>query len=212
MPPLPLVPYTYRVAVTGIDGGQPWANIFHLKASSDVALSSGDMVTLAGDVLTAFETNIYPVSSDSFGVREVEVVPLSSVSRPVGVASSSGVGALSGQPAPSSVARLVSWKINRRFRGGHPRTYFAGALASQLDAATSQVIDTTPYANFISAVNGFFVDMNSISVGGLSFEMAMVSYYAAGALRTTPLVDVINDFEAEQKIATQRRRLIRSHS
>jgi hypothetical protein len=123
-------------------------------------------------------------------------------------------GGRTGDFAPSSAAVLASWTINRRYRGGHPRSYFPFGTAGTYASGSSKFWDPTFIASVETRLNTFIGAVSGKTVSATTFESFVnVSYYDKNSFptppyrRTTPVVDAITAVTVKQRICSQRRRL-----
>lgn len=122
-------------------------------------------------------------------------------------------GSSGSQPMPASAAAILSWRLAKRYRGGHPRTYLAGqvvgSMMNEVEWLSAFVTDKQTRANnFLTGVNALTPSpFTSVTLG-------VLSYFAAGGSETKPPTyldpPVFRPFTsviAKPGIATQRRRL-----
>lgn len=204
MPNLPPVASVVRVRVSGLINQTPWANILHIRYSGSPPASAdlnGLNSTVAGAYATEFCQLMNPVSV----VRNVDSWDLSS---PAGASASAAVnhpGTRAGPAWTNDVATCISWKVNYRWRGGHPRTYLPGpttsdVTAGRLWASTFETLAETSASDFLSIINV------ATMLGG-PLSLVAVRYYSGGALLETPLVLPIVGSTVHSRVDTQRRRL-----
>lgn len=217
MPALPPVPQVLKVIVQGnTSEATPltWANVLHF-AYSGAAPSPATCVTIATDVQNAWQGHVAPLCPIPTVHNLCEVIDLTSTTAGSGVATASHAGTRGDDEIPANAACLVVYPINRRYRGGHPRSYLlVGGNADFLDAAHWSAAFTTEVTNAWKAFLGQIV---GLSVAGTTINNAVnVSYYSGKqangkpALRPGgPITDIINVSLcfAEQQMASQRRRI-----
>lgn len=208
MPVFPAIGGVVRIAFEGVQANQPWVNTLHMNHSDGVQTQES-VDTVAAEVGTKFETAIYPVCSNEFGLLRCVVTQLDSVTAPQGTASFSGAGALTGGLAPLSTARVVKETIPRRYRGGHPRFYLGGTRQSDVEAANGRQLTSAAQAAGQTAVGSFLADLNATTVAGQTYQVVCVHYFSKHALLTAPIVDVVSAFSLDAILGTQRRRLQR---
>lgn len=204
MPPLPPVPGVVKIRISGTFTGGTWANIFHVGTATG-PITHADLVNLDSE-LNAL-ANVY--TND--GSMEIEGTlaeywDLTSDSGATASISKSWPGSREGDANPGSACVVTSWPITRRYRGGHPRTYWpigsVGVRADQQSwdtAFTAQVL--ADVSAFVEAVHGF-----EFSSGGTG-NLGAVSYVNAGAPRAVPLFEPFNGVVVRGRICSQRRRL-----
>lgn len=150
----------------------------------------------------------------------VKVTDLSSSSGGVGEHSQSTAGTGNVASLPGGTSVLVNYLINRRYRGGKPRSYFP--WGSETEMATRQSWVGTFITDCTSALTTYFAAVIGLVVGGTTLTSHVnVSYYEGFTvvtnpvtgrsrnvpkLRTTPVVDDILSWSVSAKPGSQRRR------
>lgn len=206
--PLPPVPHVVKLQYTGNIGGTPFANIFHFGYAA-TAPSSADLDTACADqMLTSgpWGGDIAPLLSTDISLTAVTAEDLTSSTSAVGSASGSLPGLSGGNILAASTCVLAKHLISRRYRGGHPRTYFPPS--DQTHLATPNSWTTSWISNWQTNVAAFFADIASLMPSASApWIHVNVSYFSGGAMRVTPVVDPITGSVVETKVATQRRRI-----
>lgn len=117
-------------------------------------------------------------------------------------------GAVTGTITPASAAICISWRVQQRYRGGHPRTYLTGQTSENM--FSSQRWTTGWAQSYQSEANAFHAAVNAHAGGGLGdVHLGTVSFVLDGAWRSPP---VFRDFtptaaSVDVRIDSQRRRL-----
>lgn len=214
MPPRPSVPNVVQVVIKGnLGAAHAWVNKLFVSyvGGPPTAL---DLITYAGNISDAWQANLTPLQHIASAFTEVEVTDLSSDMGNVGTSSSDTPGTRTGGLLPGSTACLLSWRIGRHYRGGHPRTYLAvGTDTDLLTQATWLAIFTTA----VSTAVGVLQDTMLSTAGGFApAEHVNVSYFGGlppvgghSVHRVVPVVDVITAgaFTVSPNLASQRRRI-----
>jgi len=206
MPALPDSPFTVRIKFTGTYGAAKWNVLQHVGHSSP-GLTTADLNTFAGAVRGIWNTNFAPLMNTNVTMQSVECVDISNTSGAVGTNNTASIGSRSGTTAlPASVALVLSWKIARRFKGGHPRTYLPGMLGADTVSLTQW---TGAYLTLaLAAGEAYRVGINGLSLAGSTgVYLACLSYYTGGALRPVPRIDAISACQVHTRVDSQRRRL-----
>lgn len=204
MPALPAVANVVLVRVKGTYGGQPWNAIFHLQYSGG-APTVADLNSIGTSIGTAWSANLASLHVAGVIVTGVDLADLTSQAAATTTVTLNIPGTRAGTNFPSSVATVVSWNINRRYRGGHPRTYFPfGVVADALTVRTWTTAFTTAVQ---TGANAFRTALNALSVSGTTYKMVCVSYILDHEIRTTPIPFTITGNVTHGRIDTQRRRL-----
>lgn len=218
VPPFPASPCV-RVALDYLATDSTEAGSRFYLSYSGAAPSAGNCVTLAGDIATAWNTDLASLVSSEFSLVNVDVQDLATETGAHGAATVSHPGTMSGEGEPSQVATNVEFNISRRYRGGKPRMYLpAPSNSAQLDQAHWT-------DDFVGDVNtgmaAFFTAIGALSVGSMG-DLAHVSlsYYnmfknvtnssgrtrAAPTYRDTALVDPVTGYSCKGLMGSQRRR------
>lgn len=220
MPARPPVPNVLRMTLTHTRGGDNDIVVgLYWYYASGVPTASG-MTALASEVASSWSNRFAPLMVSSGSLTAVTCMDLASASGAVGEWAGSEAGTRSGSGLAAGTAALLNYHINRRYRGGKPRSYWPFAVEADLEtgqtwtAAFASAL-TTAWSNFASDI---------ISYGGASVPItqhANVSYYEGftsvqnpvtlrwknvSKLRAAPVVDYTVGATASIVVASQRRR------
>ena len=220
MPALPNVASTLRVTLKyALTDSDPDVINRIFVSYSGSAPTDAELATFAGAVADAWDTNLASLYNEETALQEVLVEDLTSDTASVGNAVVEIVGTRSGAALTAGVAVVISEKIARRYRGGHPRVYLGAAIAS--DIATSNEWNTdfltamaTGWDNFIVAVKAAgWSGAGTLTPVNVSYYSGFTNHtYPSGrvrpipTLRGTPLTDPILTYAVNIKCASQRRR------
>lgn len=222
MPALPAVPQVIR-------------NVLHFTLEEDLhaivrffilydgsAPSNSDMATYAANVGVAFDVNLASLMSTQYHCTQCVSTDLTSDTSGEGEDTFDSPGTRSGTTIPASLAALEKLHVNRRYRGGHPRTYWPfGVAADQADAQTWDAGFLTDQATAFALWNSAILSLTPGSAATVG--QVNVSYYKGFTVHTgvtgrarnvptpraTPVIDRITDFSWPAGMASQRRRLLR---
>jgi hypothetical protein len=209
MPPLPVVADVLKFEMLWTQAGIPAANILHAKYTGGPP-TAADVAAFCLDLDDAWWVNPvkedYPASTVYVGSRGTDLASSTGATaeHSVGTAGTATDSAISAQ-----ACILVNYEITRRYRGGHPRTYFPpaawGGLASPSSWDSGILSDIS---GGVAAIEGVFstATHGSTTLAGL----VNVSYRTAGAPRVTPVVDPVTGYVVSGIVRTQRRRLTAS--
>jgi hypothetical protein len=206
-----------KLDYTNSDGSLAGSRFFLSYSGS--APSAANCATLAGDIGTAWESDISGLVSGEWSLTEVDVEDIATLYGLSGTSNTSHAGARTGTLLPAQVAANVEFDIARRYRGGKPRIFWpAGTDGDLADQAHWT-------SGFITSLNtgtaGFFTAIAALSVGSMgTLEHVNLSYYymftnvtnssgrtrAAPKYRDTALVDPITGYSAKGLLGSQRRR------
>lgn len=220
MAALPPVSKVLRVAVpqSMTDEAKPLLNRYFLSYTG-TAPTDAELHTFADAIMATWVTYMAGLQPDDCVAGPVQVEDLTSATSAVGVGSNVAAGTRGATGFPVGVATCLSFKIARRYRGGHPRMYlYAGEPADQ---ATPNTWSSTYLAAVDLAASDFFsTHLASGWSGAGSLEHVNVSYYEgftnhtypSGRVRPiptprgTPLVDTIVAWETNTNICSMRKR------
>jgi hypothetical protein len=206
MAALPPVPGVIKLEFLWSQSGIPAANIFHAGYSGGPP-TAADLATFGAAAGAAFwggsTLGLFPSTLELVGVKATDLASDSGAVAEVPIGTS-GTG--TGGECPAQAAVLVNYSISRRYRGGHPRTYFPPfevtnlASPSEWSAGATTDLDTAIAALF-SYADGVVLD--SFTGTGL----VCVSYELAKVPRDDPLVEPIAGWVVNPILGTQRRRV-----
>ena len=169
---------------------------------------------LTSDVQAPWETLLEAEGSTDLSAVSIEAQDLGSPTGGSATVTPTAVGARTGDFAPASACVVCSWEINRRYRGGHPRTYFPFGTAGTYESGSAKLWYTGFIAACQTAIGTFKSAIEGTSTAGTDFTtLVSVSYYdrvinpVAPYRRTDPVVDPVVALTVKQRICTQRRRL-----
>lgn len=221
MPALPSVPKVLRTAFHwAVDADLVGLSRIFLEYSG-VAPTAAQLVTLADVFMTSFGTNIAEWFTPNNGLESVEMMDLSSPTGAIGLSDSAAVpGTRTGAPLPAATSVLINYGLDRRYRGGHPRTYVPALVATDLDDA--QLWDSATLGDFLTAWTTFAESaVGSEWSGGGTITNVNVSFFEGFTpvqnpitlryrnvpkVRTTPLIDIVATMTANPAPCFQRRR------
>lgn len=219
MPALPPVPNVVRFTLTqSLSEDVDVVNKFYIRYTH-AAPTNAELVTWAGTTLADWETHMAPQLSHQLTLTEVTIEDLTSATSAVGSAVGTEAGTDPGESLPGGSAFVIQEHIARRYRGGHPRIYLAGIPNTKLFDLQSW--DPTWRDATAVAWRDFVADVIAHDpVTGGGDQAVNVSYYhgftnvtypsgrvrPVPTLRSSPVVDVINGYGANPKVASQRRR------
>lgn len=207
MPALKPVPNTARVVVNMTLSGLPIVNVFHYtKVTPVTPFTQAEIDNLASVFRTSFSTAFMPNLNVALILGVVTATDLSSDIGVVGSSTGSTAGGNAGNPHPANVALCVTWRINRHYRGGHPRSYLAGTNSTH--AQTVNTWAGTTVTNFTTAATTFRTSVNAwTGTTGATGALVAVHRKKDNVDYATPLISVITGATVGPRIDSQRRRL-----
>lgn len=220
MPALPNVAAVLRVQLQGHVGiDADWITRFYLSYTG-TAPTSAQLNSLAGVIRAAWGTNVKALLPASAGLDSVTIQDLTSLTSAIGIDTTGIVGTRAGSLIPGGTSMVVSYRIARRYKGGHPRGYWVMGVSADLGDAQQWAGAFLTAAQ--TAIDAFFAAaIGTPWTGGGTLAHVNVSYYHGftvhtnpttgrarnvPTLRGTPVVDAVTSRVAQDNIGTQRRR------
>jgi hypothetical protein len=214
MPALPSVPQVVKVIISSTRSDANVENILHVHYSGSVPDSATLSTWLSTIVEPATATLFNDEGSTDLKGVEIEAIDLSSPTGASATVTFTATGVRTGDFAPASACVISSWEIIRRYRGGHPRTYWPFGTAGTYAATSSKLWDPGFIADVSLKLNTWTNLMTSGTVGSTTFDLLVNVSYIDKAInpvppyrRTTPVVDTLISHVEKQRICSQRRRL-----
>ena len=199
------VPGVVLVRLKGLVGTQPWNNIYHLQYTGS-APSVADLQAVGTAIHNAWSTNFAPLAFTNVSLQGSDLADLTSPLASQVSNTFTFTGTRTGTALPNSTACVVSWQINVRYRGGHPRTYLTAGVAADIQAGGR--LWTSAFVTSVNnAATAFRTALNSIAVSGSTYKMVSVSRTLDGAPRAQGVPYTINTNSVHGRVDTQRRRL-----
>jgi hypothetical protein len=197
-----------RVAIAGTNLTPAWANIFWFQLATSSTISQADLDAWLVLVANQYKTNFAPRQTSNIGYKQATAtlfVPGGSVLQSSSVMTGAGTNA-GGNLADSSGCAVISWLTGVYWRGGKPRSYFAGIPTT--DVSGSNILSGGAITNWQTAGNNFRTACNAFTQGTItSTLLGFVSFNSGNAPRTTPIFFSFNAAKVHPRLGTQRRRL-----
>jgi hypothetical protein len=210
VPPLPPVADVFRWEMLGTYEDAHWANVFHVGYSFTGVPTQTDIDNVNEALKDVFDTNITALMTAACASTQSILTDLTSSTGLRSEVTETVAGSVTtGNQLPASMAIGVSWPIARRYRGGHPRSYFVASTDTYARAASSKLISTGGIASWEAGALGLFSGVpGAVSGAYLSLALGAVSYRTANAPRVTPLWEPFTGTGVvHPRFDTQRRRL-----
>jgi len=221
MPALPSFTGGLRVAYKWIVGSDPVALTRTFLTYSGVAPTAADLITLADVFVTSFNTYLKDKFGGGNGLDQVEITDLSSPTGAVGESTTGPImGTEAGDLLPAATCVLINYGLDRRYRGGHPRSYVPAFTTDDLNTEQSWL--GASLTGFIPAWTDFIESaVGSMWAGGGTPTNVNVSYFEGFTavqnpitlrwrnvpkVRTTPVVDTVATITANPAPCFQTRR------
>lgn len=192
------------IVIGGGIGAGKWNNIFHAQYSGQ-APSVAQLNTLATTLTTSWTTNFAPLVNTGVSLTQVDLADLTNPAASATKTTQNVTGTRTGSPLSGQAAAVISWQINVRYRGGHPRTYVPGPVNTDL---TNASLWTTPYKTaLLAAANAWRTTINGLTTGATTYQMVAVSFRTNNLPRPTGVPYTINSAVIHGRVDTQRHRL-----
>lgn len=176
MAELPLVPFGLKLKLTyTISTDTVNVNTIHFKWNG-IAPDNTAMIAWVGQVATSWTTNCAPLCHPSVSLTETRANDMSKADGGLGVNTGVHAGTRAGTALPAGTCALANYTIQRRYRGGKPRTYLPFGI--ELDILDGQHWKTTSIASFQTGWQTFCNSIASTPPAGITgMSLAQVSYY-----------------------------------
>lgn len=219
MPPLPDVNKCLRLAFVGSYG--PDLDVVNriFMEYSGTPPTNLDLDSLAAACCIAWGSFISPMQSPAYVLESCSIEDLSSSLAATGAHAVATTGTRGGGALPNDVCGVMQNRIQRRYRGGHCRTYLA--VGTLTDLANNNTWNAgfiaamvTAWEDFIAAVSGdvwlaggtlFQVNVSYFS-GFTNVLYPSGRYRAVPTRRVLPLLDGISSYSLNPHLGSQRRR------
>jgi hypothetical protein len=221
MPPLPSPGKVVRIEYFLDIGTDTFGKCRRYFGYTGTVPTVTDMLTLAGSVRVSFTNHLAGLLFTGSSLLETKCTDLSSSSGAVGIDPTAVAGTRAGTKPTGATCTLVSYETARRFRGGHPRTYWPFGVED--DLLDEQHWSAAYVAVAQTAVNNDNADIiAAVWAGGASLGPVNVSFYegftnvsgptgrmrARSNVRLAPVVDPVSSLIVRTGIAAQRKRLL----
>lgn len=223
MAPLPDVSGALRARLLFTIGGKADQGLRVFYAYTGGVPNLAAVTAFANALMGDAVTNLPAVMHPNVVFTGVEMTDLSSPLGAVYTATTDTPGTEDGDPLPAGSAVIAAYQIARRYRGGHPRSYWplgtAADLTSDQDFASGSVTD---FYNAIQPVLASIVGLSSGSTtvsgqinvsyfeGFTSVENPLTHRYRnVPTLRPTPVQDGVEDIIIRAQVGSMRKRRIK---
>jgi hypothetical protein len=181
--------------------------------------ANADLNTWLAAVQAAWISDLQSYISADVTLDELTATDLTSPTAGIGSKLVNANGLRGGPPVPAGTAFLFNYEIQRRYRGGKPRTYVPLGVSS--DVLDGQDWTSTFHANALSGWTAFIAGCKAAPMGAATIsDQVNVGYYhgftvfmtPSGRAKNistplaTPHVDPVVAITAGTRFASQRRR------
>lgn len=208
MPPVPGIANLVQILVKEQWAtGENVANSLHMSSSNGGPYSVGDLTVLAAAVQNQWATHMSPLQSADLTLEEVVAIDRSVEDGNHGIDNTTQVGGQAAAPLGLNTSVLMQWSDSAHYRGGHPRTYVAGATNdATTDGAHLTAAAKTAWGDaWASFLTGVLAGGPYGSIRPLTWVAA--HYQRKGVVGFVPNFSVITSLGPASLLATQRRRL-----
>lgn len=207
---LPPVPGTAKIVIKQSLAGVNVFNVMHAFTSSGQPATANDLTNLATAIRASWVANVIPLQVAQLALTDVTCTDLSSDTGPEATITGNTPGTAAATALPANVAICWSWKISRRYRGGHPRTYIGGIPSSVLSNANT--IIPSVQTQHIAAGTALRQAVNGAQTATGNWGLCVVHYRRAKVILPVPLTSVVNGVGVDTRLDSQRRRLGRDRN
>lgn len=212
MPPLPPADHVVRIKIVGQLSNQPWNSIQYAKFTGAQPDSAALATTASAIKATAFQPILNMMGTAST-IISVELTDLTNDTGAQGISSTTPTaGTRPGTVNPNQVCGVASYKIARRYRGGHPRSYWPIGVQSDITQGNRWTTTFIPLA--LNAVVAWVGNINTTNLNGAPLQHVCLSYYTRdpnnpghSILRPVPIPFPTQTVQFHSRVDTQRRRL-----
>lgn len=200
-----ITPPTVRVSFEQTFTDINVANVFWLSVSPDVS-EPVDLADFSSSLSAAYQAHILPLQTSELSLVSVKSLYYGPAGEFSGESVGTHAGGNSESPLPQDSALVASWQIARTYRGGHPRSYFAGLCYTDIyDTTKWQPSRITVWQAALAAFN---TAVNAISSADFSsVTLGTQSRSTGGFPRTDSLFERYLGVSVQPRICSQRRRL-----
>lgn len=224
MPPLPSVPKVIKLDLVWKVGEDLTALVRQFWQYTGTAPSTANLTSMLDSISSSSTTELAPLYNSGNELTQLEAVDLSSPTSAQAIVAAAVTGTRSGSSLSADACMVVGNVINRRYRGGHSRSYWP--FGTVTDLASAQSWSTGFTGPVLTNLNAWGADVAaSVWSGGGALDQVNVSFFEGfvavenpithryrnvPTVRATPLVDLVIDIVPRIRIGSQRRRLGKS--
>jgi hypothetical protein len=179
----------------------------YLKLTDDGTQTAADLKSVVDAAVAAFGLRFKAACPSTWSVTQAKATWITGTGTALEYQNSySIVGTGTGSGEAGNCAYVINWAINQYYRGGHPRTYLQGVLASQF-TAPNQIL-TAFQATLAGLANSYLSDCNALTATHITaVKLGTVSFARGNAWRSPPVFYGYTGASVRQYVGTQRRRL-----
>lgn len=201
--------HVVRSSVEGTVAGVAFANVFWLRNGAGQTPGLGDLGAFATDLLQTYQSAFAAYMHSGVLIQDCSVIYYGPTGGDLGTEITSvAPGTGPGAGLPNNVATCISWKLQQRYRGGHPRTYLPPPGVDSM--SDTRLFSAGHVDGVVIAANAFHAHMNAASHGALSdIHLGTVSFVHKNDWRDPPTFRdyISNAAHVDLRIDSMRRRL-----
>jgi len=188
----------------GTLNGLPFANTFH-ALSGNVPLTQANLDALATAAHSAYWNAFVPQFNTTTSLNTTTAIDLTSRTSFTSEQGPTHTGTIVPvTPAANSLAICISWGIQDRYRGGHPRMYLPLAAAAEI--TVGRTLTPTKVSAIEAGADGYLSSIAAMAVAGTNWTPCAVRYYSQGQLLVAPFIRPISGATVHSRVDSMRRR------
>ncbi|MGA8213019.1 MAG: hypothetical protein WB799_05465 [Candidatus Sulfotelmatobacter sp.] len=221
MPAMPDVPNVLKLRVLFDLNGKTTQGVRLFFAWSGTAPTVGACASIAAKLFSELTTaGIAAAMTTTYAMKVIECYDLTTATAGEGEHNGTVTGTRAGNPLQVDAAFVTSYEIARRYRGGHPRSYWP--FGTSADLTGPQAFKSASVTAFLAVVNTALAGFVGFTASGCTVGAhSSVSYYAGFTaienpithryrnvpkLRLTPVVGQVNSVIGRNYVGSFRRR------
>lgn len=201
--------HTARIALSGTVGEARWANVLWALNGKRQQPTIGELAVMATYFFNEYAQRFLPLLDENVHLQSAAVnYYLAAGEQLGGDHVGDQAGGHSGIALPASIAVCVSWSLQQRYKGGHPRTYLPGVTQDRIFNYTAFLPAFTDA--IASAAKTFHTNINAFAQGNIDqLELGTVSFVLRKEWRAPPVFRSFVPAQAavDARVDSQRRRL-----
>jgi len=199
---------TARVAIRGTILGHEWVNVFYLELTHTDPVTVDDLSALADAIDTEIAAHYPNAATTGMVISEIKLVFIPTAGSELAFTKAvSHVGSGNAAINDAAACVVVNWVISDYYRGGHPRTYFAGADGTHVTNGSD--LDSASRSGLAASANDFRNGLNAITTDNITaVQMGTVRFQSGGEWLSPPVFRPYTSVSVRTKLGSQRRRIL----
>lgn len=201
MPAMPPAAGVTRAVLNYTSNGIATANVLHFVAAPGP--DAPDPTALGSRLALWWKGQMKPIVSATQTLNNVTCTDLSAGGPPAVVYSTGlpDTGTNGSQPIPNNCALVMSLVTGLRGRSYRGRIYVGGLTESQTNG---NAVDTGTRDLIVAKFDMLITFTAALEP---DYNLVVLSYFADGSIRTTPVATLVTTVRADTRVDTQRRRM-----